>query len=254
VDEERQVEYMPAFNAEVQTPLAVPDPGTDHKLPPSGSLSYGVITSTSAVACTNGAHATLIHGNDDCQTNGNESTRITQNRSHTIGGNQDKKITGNKTENVIQNFIQTTLGNLHRTVIGATNDIYAAAHSIEHKANQLLKEPVAYFHDVAEHFVKNTEHHDEYQMYQLYALWATNMIGVNVDLKGSQTALIGFVGEAHGYCHKERVADADIKGIHNDISALKDQVGAIQPSVYIAMFHEVSITQKIIIIGGNQVI
>ncbi len=243
---------MPAFNGQVLTPLAVPDPGTDHRLPSPGALSYGGITGTSAVAGTNGAHATLIHGNNDCQTNGNESTRITQNRSHTIGGNQDKKICGNKTENVVLNFLQTTIGNLHRTVIGATNDIYTSAHSIEHKANQVLKEVAAYFHDVDEHYRKNKEHHDEYKYYQLYARQVTNFIGWNLDFKAIQTAAIGALAEAHGFCHAEKALDTKISGIEGKIDALNSRVGAIQPVVHITMLHEVAITQKILVVGVNQ--
>jgi hypothetical protein len=245
---------MSVFDCQVITPLNVPNPGTDQLLPPAGALSYGSITSFSSLAATNGTDTVLIHGDHDCQTNGNESTRITENRSHTIGGNQDKKISGNKTESVIQNFLQTTMGNLHRTIIGATNDLFTAAHTIEHKANQFLKEPTAYFHEVTENFVKTREKHDEYQIYQLYCGQLTNFIGVNIDFKGVQTAAIGLLGEAHGLCHAEKVAETEMKDVQNKIHALDNRIGAIQPVVHVAMFHEVSITQKILIVGVNQYI
>jgi len=243
---------MPAFNGQVLTPLAVPDPGTDHQLPSPGALSYGGITGTSAVAGTNGAHATLIHGNNDCQTNGNESTRITQNRSHTIGGNQDKKICGNKTENVVQNFLQTTIGNLHRTVIGATNDIYTATHAIEHKANQMIQEVAGYYHNVKDFAEKNNSHIDDWVVYQLHAGTVQNFIGYNLDIKGGQNALIGWLAEAHMIDNDAKEIHNNIKELQNKVHAIDDRIGAIQPVVHITMLHEVAITQKILVVGINQ--
>jgi hypothetical protein len=243
---------MPAFNGQITTPLAVPDPGTDHLLPSPGALSYGAITSPSAVAGTNGAHATLINGNNDCQTNGNESTRITQNRSHTIGGNQDKKICGNKTENVIQNFLQTTMGNLHRTVIGAALDTYVGEHTVEHKSDQHLSEIAAFYHKVKDYAENHTWHMDDYINYQLHAATVQNFIGWNLDVKGLQNALIGYCGEAHLIKNKADGLENDVKEMQNKITALDDRIGAIQPVVHITMLHEVAITQKILVVGVNQ--
>lgn len=243
---------MPVFNANVLVPRAVPDSGTDHALPDGGALSYGGITSQSALASTNGVDALLVNGNRDRQMNGNESTRITQNRSHTIGGNQQKKVAGNKMENVVGHYLQTTFGNLHRSVIGATNDLYTNAHTVQHKANQLIHEPVEYMHDVASQFVNNREHHDSYQFLQLFAAQATNFIGVNLDFKGVQGAGVGLVGEKHGITLWEKDLEADIGELRTKLNALDSKVGAIQPAVYITMLHEVAITQKILVVGVNQ--
>ena len=245
---------MSVFLGDIQTPLAVKDPGTDYKLPPPGALSYGGITSETALSGTNGVDALLVAGNRDRQMNGNESTRITENRTHTVQGNQQKQVSGNKTENVVGNFVQTTIGNLHRSIIGATNDLYTAAHSISHKANQMIQEPVTYMHDVMSQFVKNTEHHDEYQKLQLYAAWAVNVIGVNNDFKLLQTALIGVGAEASGISHAEHVAKLHEAALDQRLEALDGKIGAIQPVVHITMLHEVAITQKILVIGVNQYI
>lgn len=243
---------MSVFNANVLVPRAVPDPATDYMLPDPGSLSYGAITSQSALSSTNGVDALLVNGNRDRQMNGNESTRITQDRSHTVGGNQQKKVAGNKTENVVGNFLQTTIGNLHRSIIGATNDLHTAAHTIEHKAQQLIQEPVEYLHNVKSLIAKNVEHYDFYDLYQLICGQATNLIGTNLDFKGVQGAALGLVGEKHGITLWEKDLEGDIGELRTKLHALDSRVGAIQPAVYITMLHEVAITQKIIVVGVNQ--
>lgn len=243
---------MPVFNANKVVPRAVSDPGTDHMLPDAGSLSYGGITSQSALASTNGVDALLVNGNRDRQMNGNESTRITQNRTHTVGGSQQKKIAGNKTENVVGNFLQTTIGNLHRSVIGATNDLYTASHTIEHKANQMVQEAAGYYHTIKEFFEKHNSHIDNYVDYMLLSGSVQNFIGVNLDFKGVQGALVGINGEKKGIKLWETDVDAELKQIHTHIGELNAKIGAIQPAVYITMLHEVAITQKIIVVGVNQ--
>ena len=245
---------MSVFAADIQTPLAVKDPGTDYKLPPPGSLSYGAITAESALSGTNGVDTLLVTGDRDRQMNGNESTRIAQNRTHTIQGNQQKKVVGNKTENVIGNCAQTTMGNHARSTIGATNDLHVGEHTIDHKADQKVQEPVSYFHDVKDHFIKNTNHHDEYQFLQLYIGQATNVIGSNQDFKLIQTALIGVAAEKAGTSWTEHVVKLHDAAVDQRFEALDSKIGAIQPVVHVAMFHEVAITQKIIVVGVNQYI
>ena len=243
---------MAVFSGDVQTPLAVPDPKSDYKMPVPGQLNYGGITGTGALAGTTGHDTLLLTGDRDRQMNGNESTRISQNRSHTVSGNQQKQIAGNKVEDVVGNFAQQTIGNLHRTIVGATNDLYTAAHTIAHKANQMLQEPVTYMHDILEHYQIETEKWDRFIAYQLSALSMTNMAGVNIDLKGTQLALIGASAE-HTFAswseHLAKIADA---AVDQRFEALDSKIGAIQPVVHVAMFHEVAITQKILVIGVNQ--
>jgi hypothetical protein len=243
---------MSVFQGDVQTPLAVKDPGTDYKLPPPRSLNYGGITSETALSSTNGVDTLLVTGNRDRQMNGNESTRIAQNRMHTVQGNQQKQVAGNKTENVVGNFAQTTIGNLHRSIIGATNDLYTAAHAISHKANQMIQEPVTYMHDVKEQFLKNIEHHDEFQKYQLFAANVINVIGLNNDFKLVQTALIGAAAEKAGASWSEHLAKLHDAAVDQRFEALDSKIGAIQPVVHVTMLHEVAITQKILIVGVNQ--
>lgn len=243
---------MSVFNGQIQTPLAVPDPGTDWMLPPPGSLNYGGITSFSALAGTNGTDTLLVHGDRDRQMNGNESTRITQNRSHTVGGNQQKKVAGNKLENVVGNFAQTTIGNLSRSIIGATNDLYTGAKVVEHKAQQLIQEPVVYLHNIEDRFEKGKNHGDEFLNYSLVSTTAMNYITRNYDFKGLQVAAIGASAEKAIL----DVGDTTLK-IRNSLAThrnegINSRIGAAQPVVHVTMIHEVAITQKIIILGVNQ--
>ena len=240
------------FAADTQTPLATADPGTDHKLPAPGMLSYGAITATGALAGTTGHDTLLLTGDRDRQMNGNESTRITQDRTHTVSGNQQKQIAGNKNENVVGNFAQQTIGNLHRTIVGATNDLFTAVHTIAHKAEQKLQEPVAYLHQVAEHYSIEEEKNDRFGAYQLMAGNVINIIGVNCDFKGAQTALIGVAAEKAGASWSEHLAKIHDAAVDQRFEALDSKVGAIQPVVHVSMFHEVAITQKILVIGINQ--
>ncbi len=243
---------MAIFSGDVQTPLAVPDPKTDYKMPIPGQLSYGAITGVGALAGTTGHDTLLLTGDRDRQMNGNESTRIALDRSHTVTGNQKKQIAGNKDENIVGNFVHQTIGNLHRTIVGATNDLYTAAHSIAHKANQMIQEPVTYMHDVQTMFMKNTQHHDEYQFLQVYAGNAINVIGMNNDFKLVQTGLTGASAEKTGLSYSEHLAKIHDAAVDQRFEALDSKIGAIQPVVHVAMFHEVAITQKIIVVGVNQ--
>ncbi len=245
---------MGVFDGQIQTPLAVSDPRTDWKLPPPGALSYAAITADSALAGTNGHDTLLLAGDRDRQMNGNERTRITDNRSHTVGGNQQKQVAGNKDENVVGNFAQTTIGNLHRSIIGATNDLYTAAHTIAHKADQLLDEPVNYMHNIYSVFTQGEKHADHFEDYSLQAGHVLNVIGINNDFKAVQTAVTGAAFEKAGFSIADHAVKLHDAAVDQRFEALDSKVGALQPVVHVAMFHEVAFTQKIIVVGANQAI
>lgn len=240
------------FGADVQTPLAVPDPMTDYKMPVPGQLSYSAITGVGALAGTTGHDTLLLTGDRDRQMNGNESTRITLNRSHTVTGNQHKQISGNKDENIVGNFIHQTIGNLHRSIVGATNDLYTGVHAIQHAANQLLQEPVQYIHYVEEHLNKGIDYYQTYGFYESAIGQYLNLVGVNTDLKGVQ---LGYaLKESNGVAFKDRERGIEITTTitETNIHSIDSHIGAVQPGVYAAMMHEVAFTQKIITVGINQ--
>lgn len=242
------------FCADIQTPLAVPDPCTDYMLPPAGSLSYGSITAESALGGTNGVDTLLVAGNRDRQMNGNESTRITQDRSHTVGGNQQKKITGDKQENVTGNFHQTTLSNLHRTVVGATNDVYTAPHTIKHTGDQQVQQPDNFFHAVNTTANKGAEYAQNYGVYRSLIGRYENVVGINIDLKGLQIGFTGGVAETSGNKILEQIFKSDDSEIQIMAMAVETTVMAVNVSMGGGMMHEVAITQKILVVGANQVI
>ena len=243
---------MAVFSADVQTPLATADPMTDYKLPTPGQLLYSAITAVSALAGTIGHDTLLLTGDRDRQMNGNESTRITQDRTHTVSGNHQKQIAGNKNENVVGNFAQQTIGNLQRTIVGATNDLHTAMHTIAHKANQLIQEPVTYMHYVEDKLQKGVDYYQAYGFYESLIGQYTNIVGVNMDLKGVQ---LGYAGkESNGVLFKDKERGVEISTVMTETSIhmVDSYIGAVQPGVYAAMLHEVAFTQKIITIGVNQ--
>ncbi len=245
---------MAVFSGDVQTPLAVPDPKTDYKMPVPGQLSYGGITGVGALAGTTGHDTLLLTGDRDRQMNGNESTRITSNRTHTVSGNQKKQIAGNKNEDVTGNFLQQTIGNQHRTVIGATNELFTATHTIAHKDPQKMEQPETHYHQLKEKWEKANFKLDDFWLYQLHSLTVQNFIGHNFDVKIIQNALIGVLAEAHGHCAAEKAVEVKLGALRADIKAIRNEIGAIEPVVYITKVHEVAFTQKILIIGVNQYI
>ena len=180
---------MSVFDGAIQTPLAVPDPGTDHMLPAPGSLNYSGITAHTALAGTQGVDALLLHGNRDRQMNGSESTRIAGSRTHAVSGSQHKKIGGNKSENVVGNFAQMTLGNLNRSTVGATSDLYTGAHTLEHKSSQLLQQPGTYMHSIQERVQKGQAHTFDLTDYTLVTSSATECIGTKAEYTGSKVSI-----------------------------------------------------------------
>ena len=245
---------MSVFDAKVKIGRDVSDPDTDHSLPPSGALSYGSIKSTSALAGTNGVDTLLVNGNRDRQMNGNESTRVTQNRLHRIGGNQNKQVAGNRVDTVAGNHMHTIMGDTHRAIIGNTNDSYTGGHTVEHKEEQKVQETTTFMHDIKEFLEKHQWHAEDYAYAWYFAYVVLNVIGSNTELRGAHTeAKLGkvegfIVGLAAG------VHETGLGACKEEAHVVHNHINVVQPVVAVAMLHEVVITQKILIVGVNQVI
>lgn len=128
---------MPVFDGATKVNRAVLDPGDDKTLPPPGALSYGAVTSPSALAGTTGSDALLVHGNTWRQISGNEMVNI--------GGNDTINITGNETVNVFQNSRRTihqnefhtvmlnrtmkVIENYNKTIVGICNETIINVHN-----------------------------------------------------------------------------------------------------------------------------
>lgn len=245
---------MGVFDGEVKTKRVVDDPGKDHALPDSGSLSFQSIKGTSALSSTTGTDTLLLTGDRDRQMNGNESTRIMEDRTHTILGNQKKSVTGNRTDTTIGNHLKTIMGNLHRSIVGATNDLFTGAHLIEHKANQMLQEPVEFMHYVQTRLSKSESKWDTFINYCVTAVTQTAFTGHFTDFRLTSLAGTGLAVAGTGINLEVIGIGDETRALHNEIAALDSKIGAIQPAVYVTMLHEVAITQKILIIGVNQYI
>ncbi len=246
---------MSVFDAIVKTVLQTVDPKTDHKLPTPGSLSYGQITSASALASTTGHDTLLLKGDRDRQMHGNENTVIQQNRTHQVAGNQKKTISGNKDEDIFGNFLHQTTGNLHRTVVGATNDVYTAAHTIAHTADQFLQEPVNFWHNVNNTNNSGAEYAQKYGNYDSLVGSYYNVVGLNVDLKVTQLGYTGAEAVGTGPSLAKHDAKVAAGELNARFDAVYSRIGAIKPVVHLTNIKVTTVTVIVgIAVGENQAI
>jgi hypothetical protein len=92
---------MSVFDATTKVKRAVSDPLSDHKLPHPKSLSWGAITSPSAVAGTNGAHCDLVHGDQWHEIKGNHNQNIQQNQTIKVVGKHKETLADSCYQNII---------------------------------------------------------------------------------------------------------------------------------------------------------
>src|SRR5215472_14467182 len=92
---------MRVFDATTKVKTAVSDPLTDHKLLHPKSLSWGAITSPSAVAGTNGAHCDLVHGDQWHEIKGNHKQNIQQNQTIKVVGKHKETLVDSCYQNII---------------------------------------------------------------------------------------------------------------------------------------------------------
>ena len=64
--------------------------------------------------------------------------------------------------------------------------------------------------------------------------------------------MLGVAAEKAGASWSEHLAKIHDAALDTRFEAVDSKIGAIQPVVHVAMFHEVAITQKILVIGVNQ--
>ncbi|HLH01926.1 MAG TPA: hypothetical protein VKX25_04090 [Bryobacteraceae bacterium] len=236
---------MSVFDAANKTATVVKDPVTDRNLAPPASLSYGAIASVGALAGTNGVDTNLVFGNRDRQLNGNESTRITQNRSHQIGQNQIEKVGVNKTETTGGNYSETTYGATHTMNVGPTDETFVGTHTVQHKDNQVVEEPVTYLHSIQNFIEQHGFHADFHHITVFYSELFSSFVGVYTDVRPVYVMTTGISGSWTYW-------DNQAKALDNKLSAINAKIEAIQPEVSITMVHEVAVTQKILVIGVNQ--
>jgi|GEM_PF-4040781 hypothetical protein len=165
---------MSAFNGNVATPLAVSDPGTDHKLPAAGSLSYGAITSQTALAGTNGVDTALVKGNEWQHFTGNYTEFIDQNYQLTVKGNRQEMLQSNQKLTVVGKTNETFVGVHNRTNIAPFNQNHVHTATYKHSQPSHVQQPTTYQrheNNVLEYFQEHFEH----------AWFKIGIVGLNID-------------------------------------------------------------------------
>ncbi len=147
---------MPVFDKSTKVGRKVNDPGTDKSLPGGKALSYGAMTSATAVAGTTGLDCKLVHGDrwqqiDGSfteQTNSNVKTTILADETRNVIGNRTLSTLGSVTGTVASNYTKTVVGSTVRTYVGAAAYTYTSNHVATHASPQCRFEPGVYMHAI----------------------------------------------------------------------------------------------------------
>lgn len=208
---------MGVFNGSTITPRAVPDPGTDHMLPPAGALSYGAITSTSALAGTNGADAALITGNLWLELSGDFTEDIHGHLKSTVFQNHIHKTIGDLNYTIIGNTNDTRIGSQVHTNVATRNDIFCHTRTETHHQQECQQQPTQRKDVVSSSFV------DVKNSFQIAAYAFT--------IAATAIALFGFY--ARGVLVYLQSAEIDIrrKKIQGQIAAIKADFHALKTDI-----------------------
>jgi hypothetical protein len=144
---------MPVFDAVTKTARAVLDPGTDKKLPPAGALSYGGITSSSALGGTLGVAVELIHGDQWEEIQGKRTCNIlldhvvtvVQNEIYKVVCDRRTTIVGDYFKTIVQNYNHTTIGIHNQTNISNRNNTFVSTKVEVHCAPKQSQEPTGWW-------------------------------------------------------------------------------------------------------------
>ncbi len=221
------------FNSTPGTPRLVPDPGTDHLLPPAGALNYGSISSLTALLTTNGVATSLVHGDHFEMMNGNEFRTITLDRDHTILGNQYSTVKEDRHDVVESNYNQQVVGATQRFHNGATNEQFCGEHGNEHESDRHLNEPEKVWHFINERVESGNKLTKSYgAKVEVASSKVDIVLGVNADYKSINLgfATVGVEGHtAFSYefgpmSAETREIKADIKALEGDVRELQSQL------------------------------
>src|SRR5580704_5982935 len=93
---------MSVFDGKIKTKSRTPYPHTDHKLIPSGFLSYTAINEEHALRGTKGKHCDLVHGD--------HWNEIEGCHNENIGQDQTIKVVGKHKETLVESCYQNIIG------------------------------------------------------------------------------------------------------------------------------------------------
>ena len=224
---------MSVFNSDVRTPSGSNSIARDSATPKLGALNLGAMTSAGAVSGTTGTDSKLIHGNRWQEIQGNQTeniknnltTHILQNQKWTVDDDLTFKVNGETTDNRIGEVKEYYHAGSRFEYFGEHTDLH---HDHDHQIN-----PTHTFD------ILNVE--GEYKNID-FAVKASSIEakgvvldvtgakaeawGVGAEAWGAQVGAGGFANEAVAVNVKEDQVNENLKGIHNDITALNTQIGA----------------------------
>ncbi|HEX3437410.1 MAG TPA: hypothetical protein VHT24_11640 [Pseudacidobacterium sp.] len=212
---------MSVFNGKVHTPLRVPDPGTDHLLPPSEDLSYGAITSSSALAGTNGVDAALIHGNQWLELYGNLTDDIHGNFNCNIFRNHRHKTIGDYDCTIVGKTTDKRIGCQLHTNVAPRVDIYLHTRCESHSQPENRQQPTSR-KDWFSNLIQYVDNHIERKT------WMLTIIGAAVNVYGAYVRLTGTQLQSAELEFKRK--DVAVKGqaIKTEFSALKTDIKGLK--------------------------
>ena len=216
------------FDGGVKVLRRVPDPGTDHTLPPAGALNYAAITSLTALMSTVGTATSLVTGDHFEMMHGNEIRTIFMDRDHTVMGNQT---------NTVQQDRHDVTGATQRYHNGATNETFNDQHTNCHASERQMHEPTGYLKVVNEsvenisNATKNYGLKVDVSVVKSEATLVSGLEWTSVKAEGRITELVyaKMLGMELGALKVEaKAAEHEMKAIHSHLKAIDNHIGELK--------------------------
>lgn len=201
---------MSVFDGEVKIGRTVKDPGSDHSLPPGGSLSFGAVKSVSALSGTTGVDACLITGNKWQQLNGKHTENVTMDHLLQILGNRQELVSGNHTHMIIGNTNTTHIGTHNQTNVAPRNEVYGHKKTETHSEQEFKQQPTGQMKSI------NSEHKDVFLGFELYQQ-EKNMYGMKMEFTG-----LNVEGDATNV--ESKAINVEIPIVHHECKLLEDKL------------------------------
>lgn len=230
---------MPPFDASVATATNSNQSSMDSIPPNLRSLNSKAMTSTTALAGTNGNWTGLITGDHYEILHGNEHRFIDQDRTYMVKGNQESTIQQDHQETTHGNYNQQTTGTTQRLNVGGTNEKFVADHSMEHKSDRHMEEPEGLFHVISENCETfNNSHQNFWEKMEIVGNKTDICLGSSVDLKTLNIEAAGvdlcakvWGHEFVGINTEAKELHAKLKGLQGEIDGLKTRVSDAQVNI-----------------------
>jgi len=121
---------MGVFDDSIKTPLRVTDPGTDKAMPDAGSLSYGSMTGSTALAGTTGIDCKLVHGDRWQEIQGSMTEHWTGYVNTTIDQNWTIQVNGIMNLTVVKGYNEEQQGPVNKHFVQVVTEIYDSDHNV----------------------------------------------------------------------------------------------------------------------------